>query len=472
MAVAELLRQHGGRVLPPLQKESPAFPVSPGTSKPAIHTAASNGDRAEVERLLTENMELLKARDPEGLTPLQCAVRAGSREVADLLRSKGARIEDLRTAVALGELETIKELLKLGAPVNEQDSKGVTPLHTACIYGQVAAAELLLDAGARPNAASWGRDGGPRLPLVHAVSLGQVEMVDLLLMRGATVWADNPLYLAADRGFVEIAERLVTAGADVNVLYAAVSSDRLDMVKFLIAHGADVNTRSRSITPLWQATLTGSEEIVEVLLAAGAEVNTTLSEQQIAGGGVADIFWSLPLHGVTASGKYSPLHVAVWLGHRAIAQRLLAHGATPDIPIATGLGDLEAVAAYLAAGNDLNRLVEPGRMPLLSWARTREVVEWLIGHGADVNARGAAGRLRGRSEGGYTALHEAVKRGDAAMVTVLLEKGADVNAISYEDRTPLELALLESKGENKERVERREAVAELLRQHGGRVLPP
>jgi ankyrin repeat protein len=77
-----------------------------------------------------------------------------------------------------------------------------------------------------------------------------------------------------------------------------------------------------------------------------------------------------------------------------------------------------------------------------------DLVLLLLAHGADVNARAKAG---------WTALHNAAVTGQRKMAEVLLASGAEVNA-RQNGQTPLRQAVLFH----------REAVAELLRQHGGR----
>ena len=71
------------------------------------------------------------------------------------------------------------------------------------------------------------------------------------------------------------------AGADVNKtkndgaspLFIASQEGHLEIVKALIAAGADINKKTYEYSPLYMAAVTESLEIVEALLAAGADVN-------------------------------------------------------------------------------------------------------------------------------------------------------------------------------------------------------
>ena len=124
----------------------------------------------------------------------------------------------------------------------------------------------------------------------------------------------------------------------------------------------------------------------------------------------------------------TPLHVAVFLGHTAIARLLLDHtanandldmGAETPLCVAVRSGNLDIVQLLLSYGADLNALDERGYSPLHEAARSQKLnlVELLLKGGADVNIRNMDNR---------TPLHEA-KILDIAQL--LLSHGADLNAL-------------------------------------------
>ena len=89
-------------------------------------------------------------------------------------------------------------------------------------------------------------------PLSHAARSGHLEMVDLLLARGAPIDARNlagatALYFAAEGGHAPIVQRLIERGADVNL------------------------TGRSGVSPVAAAAYAGSDTIVEALLARGAD---------------------------------------------------------------------------------------------------------------------------------------------------------------------------------------------------------
>jgi ankyrin repeat protein len=98
---------------------------------------------------------------------------------------------------------------------------------------------------------------------------------------GSTALSDAVL-----AGRVEAAERLIGAGADVDhtdvtgetLLMAAVMNRDLPMARLVIAHGADVNARTRLGTPLILAAATRSAAMANLLLEAGAAVDGTTED--------------------------------------------------------------------------------------------------------------------------------------------------------------------------------------------------
>jgi len=232
----------------------------------------------------------------------------------------------------------------------------------------------------------------------------------------------------------------------------------LSAVEALLAAGSDVNeANDRGWTPLHQAANANRPEIAEILLKKGAALD---AEAHGAGG--------------------TPLIIALFWGHREVADLLGRHAVAPgNLRAAAGVGNVELVeACFLGervltpeagaargfyrphsgfpdwqpstdpqevldealvwackSNRDgvLERLVragarvdaDPYRGTPLIWAAAcnrTDAAEWLLHHGADVNQKATFGGLHGQ---GITALHIAAQYGHLPVVRLLVERGAD-----------------------------------------------
>ena len=114
--------------------------------------------------------------------------------------------------------------------VNAQNFVGDTALMYAVRDGDVEMVELLLEKGAKINAQNFVGDTG----LMNAVRDGDVEMVELLLEKGAKINAQN---------FI----------GDTALMYA-VWDDNVGMVELLLEKGADVNIKNKGNETVWELT--------------------------------------------------------------------------------------------------------------------------------------------------------------------------------------------------------------------------
>ena len=215
--------------------------------------------------------------------------------------------------------------------------------------------------------------------LLHAASgEGHAKIVDLLLGYFVDVDIRNannrtPLHLAAIRGSVEISRRLVERNADINArdnqgetpLYRVVSSrhgdEGLDVVRFLLAHGADADVRGKDdSTLLHAASSSGSARTAQLLLKHGANIHaqnkkgrTPLHEAVFSVTDIStfyfDVIRFLLVHGADVDAqdndRSTPLHLAAGDGSVKAARLLLEHCASVHLQNKKGQTALQVALA-------------------------------------------------------------------------------------------------------------------------------
>lgn len=155
-------------------------------------------------------------------------------------------------------------------------------LHDAARSGDLAQVRHFLDSGANLE----DRDQAQQTPLLAAALTGQTAVVEELIERGANVMARNdrgltPLHAAAYGGDLNAVRLLVEAGAAVNdaddkfkvtPLIVAAEENHIDIVQFLLDHGADINLQERHhYTALTRAGFKANWDVVRLLMTSGAE---------------------------------------------------------------------------------------------------------------------------------------------------------------------------------------------------------
>jgi cytohesin len=177
------------------------------------------------------------------------------------------------------------------------------------------------------------------------------------------------------------------------------------MAELLLKRGADVMVRNKetSATPLHEAAMKGHADVVRVLLAHGADPNAYDS---------------------TSS---TPLDEALRYRHRAVVGLLMDKSGKmsqaavqKQMQDAIMRGQIDMVALLLEKGADANARTAGGGMLLHDAALKghREIAELLVSAGANINALNSAGG---------TPLHDAALGGHAGVVALLLSKGADAS---------------------------------------------
>nr|WP_316640174.1 ankyrin repeat domain-containing protein [uncultured Roseateles sp.] len=160
----------------------------------ALEVAMRRGHPAAVERLLDYTGQRLVLSAAH--TKLVQAIQQGDGAAVRLALANGASPDALDAsgrpvlalAARLGQLDALRALLDADAAVNSVDAIGFTALMEAAREGRVAACELLLNKGAALNQQALPR--GLALTALHlAVAGGRLEAVRLLAKHGADLEA-------------------------------------------------------------------------------------------------------------------------------------------------------------------------------------------------------------------------------------------------------------------------------------------
>jgi uncharacterized protein len=357
-------------------------------ARSAIADAAMNRDLPSVRSLVNSKADV-NTPQADGTTALTWAVRATDLEMVDLL-------------------------LKAGADVKAGNREGATPLYEACQNANPAMIEKLLKAGADVNGTLLTTG---ETPLMEVARTGSVPALKVLIDRGANVNAKETL-----RG--------------TTALMWAASEGHTDAVRFLIAHGADISAESKrdkaqrygtagpgarlpndlesgGLPALIFAVRQGSMDSVKLLLDAKADVNQT-----------------------TADGS-SPLLVAVLNGQYDMARYLIDHGANVSLANKKGWTPL-----YLAVKH---RTIETGTMPVPpNPDQALDFIKLILNKGAETNTKllyetevHSANHVFWLKEAGATPFFRAAYGGDAEVMKLLLEHGADPTLTTKDHTTPL-----------------------------------
>lgn len=150
----------------------------------------------------------------------------------------------LHHSVMRGNISISIKLLRLGIDINQQDESGSTPLMEAVHHNNFRIFDFLL-----VSSADWRlRDNYDFDAFYYACSTGNDKMIDRLVSLGVNVNSPREVYLEKSINVDDITavKKLLERGADPEILNCgtdnlALSTKFLDIFKFLIEEGCDIN---------------------------------------------------------------------------------------------------------------------------------------------------------------------------------------------------------------------------------------
>lgn len=393
-----------------------------------LSQACTNGNPVFVRSLLKSGANP-NTPIATGETPLMTCARTGSADAVRMLIEYGAAInakepKENQTALMWAAEEhhpdVVQALIEAHADLKANSKQGFTAIHFAAREGDVESVKLLLAAGVDINILTQAEGGTNRVTNFLGIS------------KTVGAFGYTPLLVAVVRGQVDLALFLLDQSADPNNIAAGFTS----------LHWASSQWESFTANPVYgfEGPMSGIPDrqaklrLVKALLAHGANINTRMTKPQPNfAGGYLDATGATPLLLAASANDLEMMHI------------LLDAGADPKILTATN------ASAIMAAGG-LNHSIGEDTV---TEAQAMETVKLLLDLGVDP---------KGETTFGENALFGPAYRGWNKLLAQLIDLGVNVNAVSKAGVTPYLAA--NGQGDRLGGVLYNKEGAELLLKHG------
>jgi len=227
--------------------------------------------RKEIAEILLNAKASVQFRNKDDLSPLQCAIATGDRDLCDLLIKGQANLHELDVdgetsilrAIMNKQSDICSLLIECKSIMEFVDADGESLLYRACAIGHYTTVEILIDQGKVPLEFA---DTHGETALWRSAHDGQASIVHLLLHRQANI--------------------NTTDNDGASPLLAAASNHKTKCVRLLLqARPVCVivdQPNQNGETPLWSASKVGADDIVLLLMAAQAHVGQTDNDGETA----------------------------------------------------------------------------------------------------------------------------------------------------------------------------------------------
>lgn len=262
--------------------------------------AASTGHDETVRYLLAHSADPSACPSQSGYTAMHMAAHKDKPHILQLLVSSGAPVDPLDracetpllVAAKLGNGDSARRLIKLGADTERIGPDGMSVLSHAVKAGDLKLVNALLDMGTRMPSLTVSRDSisdddyqvpEPQTTPIHmAAQHARDDILLRLVSSGASMESTifpgrTPLHVAARHGHLSTVQLLLRLGANAHaltthgdtVLFEASANQAT--LKYLVQQGVEVNHRNdQGATALHYAALRGHIGAVKLLLEKGA----------------------------------------------------------------------------------------------------------------------------------------------------------------------------------------------------------
>jgi ankyrin repeat protein len=417
-----------------------------------IALAAANGNAAMITLLLGAGVDA-NTIDPNNEPVSWAAIRSGNVEALRVLLDRGAKVEfkdatqqtSLMLAVRENQPDMVRLLVSKGADVNATTRVGARP--NWVLPNSVAGfgfGKGIIRGGLPADRGSRYLTPGGMTPLLYAARDGRLEVARILVSNGANIETRDP--------------------NDITPLLMAISNNQIELAKFLIERDAQINVVDwYGRSPIWQAVEVRNMdvdnstfkngvdrepvlELIKILLAKGADPNVRTAESPPIRRFI------LPTTGTLEWVDFvgmTPFLFAARAGDVTVMKLLLAHGANPKIPTFAGTTPLmaaagmnwtfaqtsdegteqllEAVKLCFELGLNVNDVNSMGLTALHAAANrpgSEPIIQWLVDHGAKMDVKDNEGRTPMTwAEGVFLATHPGVPKPESmALLKKLMEE--------------------------------------------------
>ena len=211
--------------------------------------------------------------------------------------------------------------------------------------------------------------------LAYAVKVNDINMVLQLINERSKyitlMFSESSLlHVAANKGYINIAQVLIDLGAEVNMidkcggtpLFMAILASNIKMIELLIDNGANVNlANKKGFCPLHIAVSIGHQEVIEMLISNGACINSETDSGD------------KPMHAVSYNlfGRYTIDQCKK--DYSNIIKQLKKYGCCVDdknkngvtaLHLAVQYGNITLVKALIENGANIHAIDDAGNAPL------------------------------------------------------------------------------------------------------------
>lgn len=411
--------------------------IKPLTLKAALqgedHTAAI---RYAITKRILEG--LINAGFKSELDPaLEAAMLGDSSKLNELIKANKIQKNDekkiLFYTAAFGSSETLELLKNIGLDLEATDDhNNYTPLIIASHYGNLDVVKYLLTQGINIEKRS---SHDEKSALDYAIENKQYNVAKYLIKQGMDlkpfkVWEGtvDVLEEAAKSGSLDMVKFIIDNGYELNddnirkALASACEKDQIKVVKYLLDKGIDVNKEYNGSPMLYYCK---SLDSIKLLVEYGAKVNDEKSDWILLndtdnidilkyliekGANVNSMPFTIGSKAQAIKGS-SVLMDAIWNGNLDKVKLLVENGADLEYKYEKMNND----TAIIHAAEDLSKCV----------------LEYLIQHNANINYQ---------NTNGETALMRAVSKNNLDSVRILLDNKADTSLKDNDGHTALDIA--------------------------------